>query len=413
MKSAIWVFIGMSVGTIPYVHGQDPVEERNDTAALELFEKRILPIFKSKQPSSCTECHLSGIDLKDYIHPRQETTFAALVKSGLVDTTHPDKSKILEFISRKPEKPNLITDKVRRQEYEAFRDWLRAAVKEPGILNAKLTQDLRGPDIPVEVIRHARSDRVLASFIDNVWNEVGRCAACHSPDRNQEKVKEHGEQISWIKLGDPQATMQHMLESSLIDSNKPEESLILTKPTLQVEHGGGQKMVVGDRTYKQFRRFIDDYAAMVNGKYRSKAELRDVGDEVAASSEIWLKLTGVPAEFDKMLMQVDLYRREGSGWSKHRWATSDRPVFGKGQLWQHSLSLTARRGSKRSEQMRNTPQLPAGRYLIKIYVDKERKLEKDFRAELEERDFVGEMELESRWPAGYQNMTVVQFPGVK
>ena len=36
---------------------------------------------------------------------------------------------------------------------------------------------------------------------------------------------------------------------------------------MQVEHGGGQKMVIGDRTYKQFRRFIDDYASIVQGKY--------------------------------------------------------------------------------------------------------------------------------------------------
>jgi mono/diheme cytochrome c family protein len=60
-----------------------------------------------------------------------------------------------------------------------------------------------GPTISNEVIRHARRDRVLASFIDNIWTEVGRCAACHSPDRNQKQVKEHGDQVSWIKLNDP------------------------------------------------------------------------------------------------------------------------------------------------------------------------------------------------------------------
>lgn len=32
----------------------------------EVFERRILPIFKSPNPSSCTECHLAGVDLKNW-----------------------------------------------------------------------------------------------------------------------------------------------------------------------------------------------------------------------------------------------------------------------------------------------------------------------------------------------------------
>jgi hypothetical protein len=114
---------------------------------------------------------------------------------------------------------------------------------------------------------------VLASFIDNIWTEVGRCAACHSPDRNQKQVQEHGEQVSWIKLNDPQATLDYMLEADLVNTKEPEKSLLLLKPTMQVDHGGGQKAVVGDKTYKQFRRFIDDYVASVNGKYPSAEDL--------------------------------------------------------------------------------------------------------------------------------------------
>lgn len=79
------------------------------------------------------------------------------------------------------------------------------------------------------------TDRVLAAFIEHVSTEAGRCAACHSPDQNQIHVQKHGEQVSWIK------------------------------PAMQVEHGGGQKMVAVDRAYKQFRRFIDDYAASICG----------------------------------------------------------------------------------------------------------------------------------------------------
>ena len=75
-------------------------------SSLAIFEKRILPIFQSAKPSSCAECHLSGVDLKEYIRPTQQQTFASLVSAGLIDLEQPDDSKILTFISRRPEQPS-------------------------------------------------------------------------------------------------------------------------------------------------------------------------------------------------------------------------------------------------------------------------------------------------------------------
>ncbi|MCH8922753.1 MAG: hypothetical protein IIA67_06350 [Planctomycetes bacterium] len=383
--------------------------------ALAVFNKRILPIMQAKNPSSCAECHLSGVDLKQYIHASQEKTFASMRDAGLIDVKDPDASKILEFIGRAPEKPTIVSAKVRKQELEAFRAWIHAAVKDPTLAKTKGDGKLLGPTIPDEVIRHARTDRVLASFIENVWTEVGRCAACHSPDRNQKQVAKHGEQVSWITLGNPQATLDYMLEADLIDTDKPEKSLILLKPTMQVKHGGGQKMVIGDRTYKQFRRFAEDYAATVAGKYKSADELPKAGEEVSVTSGIWMKLTGVPARYDKMLLQVDLYRwQDGDqpGWSKTRWATADRPAFGKGKLWQQSLSICATRGTLRAEKIA-AKRLPAGRYLAKIYLDRGGKLKGNYQYVLGERDFVGQVEITSRWPAGYGRMTVAEFPPAK
>jgi mono/diheme cytochrome c family protein len=384
-------------------------KQQQATASLAVFQERILPIFQSAKPSSCSECHLSGVDLKEYIRPTQQQTFVSLVGAGMIDTENPDESKILRFINRSPENPNLVTEKVRKQEYDAFRAWIRAAAADPQLLAAKGDAAPIGPQVPEEVVRHARRDRVLASFIDNIWTEVGRCAACHSPDRNQQQVNEHGDQVSWITLSDPQATLDYMIGNDLIDAENPEQSLLLTKPTLQLEHGGGQKMVVGDRSYKQFRRFIDDYAAMVQGKYTETDRLPNQSSEVSVVTDIWLKIEGVPTKYDKMLLQADLYRHTDSGWSEFRVATSDRPVFGKGNLWQHSLSLTAPRGSARASEI-ESQRLPAGRYLVKLSIDQTGKLQQDFTAELGEDEFVGQVEVESEWPAGYGRMTVVKFP---
>jgi hypothetical protein len=207
-------------------------------------------------------------------------------------------------------------------------------------------------------------------------------------------------------------TLDHLLENDLIDVKAPEKSMILLKPTNQEKHGGGVKITVGDRTYKQFRAFIDDYAAAVSGKYKAAADLPQPSRAVSQVSEIWFKLTDVPEKFDQLVLRVDLYRWDAArkSWSSECWASGDRLVFGKGKLWQQHLSVIAPRGSARAAEIRKSPALPPGKYLAKIYVDRENKLARQYPAELGEDDLVGQVEIESRWPEGYQQMTAVRFP---
>lgn len=281
------------------------------------------------------------------------------------------------------------------------------------MLKAPLPKQAAGPALPVEVIRHAREDQVLASFVENVWSEVNRCAACHSPEQNARQVQEHGERVSWIRPRDPAGTYRALVEAGLIDTDNPAQSLLLLKPTNTVKHGGGIKMVVGDRTYQQFRRFIDDYAATVHGKYKSAAELPRPSDEVSLATDIWFKLTDVPESFDQKLLQVDLYRADRAapnGWSTDRWASSDRQVFGKGQLWQHSLSLMAPRDAARNTGWKANATLPPGKYLVKVRVDRSGKLPSPSAKPLDDTDLVGEIVVDSRWPSGYGAMTVAKYP---
>lgn len=380
-----------------------------------LFEKRILPIFKSPKASSCTECHLSSVELRDYIQPTQEKTFAALVRGGLVDVKNPDKSKILEFISRKPEKPSLITDKIRQEEFEAFRSWLRAAVVDPELLAAKASSDAPATNVPVEVIRHTRKDRVLGSFVENVWSEMQRCVHCHSPEFNQKLAerqgKEYAEGISWIVPNDPAATMKRLGESELLNYKNPEKSLLLTKPTLQEKHKGGIKMLVGDRTYKQFLTFIEDYAAIALKQYSEAKQLPKPNPEVAIPSSIILRINEIPARFDKMPLHVELYRwNDGEKkWSTDRWATAEWKVVGKASFWQFKLHLTAPRESARAKELSKL-ELPAGQYLVKIFLDQRQNERKGSRAEWPKESFVGQVEVRSEWKPEPANMTVIRYP---
>ena len=73
--------------------GFQPFEQASadgqNLSALEVFKRRIVPIMNAKNPSSCSECHLSGMDLKQYSRPIQEETVASLRDSGLINVKHP------------------------------------------------------------------------------------------------------------------------------------------------------------------------------------------------------------------------------------------------------------------------------------------------------------------------------------
>lgn len=59
----------------------------------ELFNARIMPIFRSSDPSSCVQCHLSSVDLKNYILPSHKKTFLSLRDQGLINLETPKSRK--------------------------------------------------------------------------------------------------------------------------------------------------------------------------------------------------------------------------------------------------------------------------------------------------------------------------------
>jgi hypothetical protein len=387
-------------------------------APAEVFERRIMPIFKSPNPSSCTQCHLSGVDLKDYLLPSSEKSFLSLRDQGLIDVEKPARSKILSLIQMGGDGKagaNLIQEKVRKAEYEAFAAWIEACCKDPKLRDApKLdTAEQARPARPPEVIRYTRTDRLLESFERNVWSLRFRCMNCHTEGtpQNDKLRKEHGDRVAWFRKGGPEATMNYLRESKLIDLDRPEKSLLLLKPLGQVEHGGGIKIVPGDQGYKAIRTWIEDYAAVVKGKYVKAADLpaADTGP-LRFGSEVWFKLSDTPAEWGDKLLQVMIYAwdAEKKAWEAKPIATSDRAVAAKPRLWQHTLTLLATKGSKRAETWKSgKPALPPGRYLVRVHVDAAGRLSRDWQVTLGEGDFVGQAEVESRWPEGYGSMTVL------
>src|SRR5262249_55650935 len=180
----------------------------------KIFEERILPIFKSPDPSSCVRCHLASVDLKNYILPSAKDTFLALRDQGLIDLDKPENSKILTLINRganDPKAAGLITAKQQKAEYEAFAAWIKAWAADPALKNAPKPDN--PPALatkPSEVVRYARKDRMLESFEKNVWSLRFRCMNCHTEGTpaNTKHVQEYGERVAWFKKGGPEATME-------------------------------------------------------------------------------------------------------------------------------------------------------------------------------------------------------------
>jgi len=388
-----------------------------------IFEQRIMPIFKSPNPSSCTECHLAGVDLKNYILPSHEKTFVSLRDQGMIDFENPADSKILRLIAMgggTNQGAALISAKVREAEYSAFADWIQASARDPKLRSAAklVPAEIAKPSRPLEVIRHARNDRLLASFEENIWSQRFRCSGCHSPkgSENAKLVTEHGEQVSWMR-DTADATMRYLLDSENINVKQPERSRLLLKPLNEIKHGGGQKMLTGDLTYKAFRAWLDDYARTVSDRYASAAELpKPKAGPALFSTETWLKLTDTPPEWADRLLQVTLFAWDTNrrSWETEPIAISDRGVWGKGKLWQHNLALLAQRNSERAKQWtERKPSLPAGRYLLKVHVDVKERLKSDWNSTLGDAEFVGETIVESNWPKGYGKMTVVEASQVR
>jgi hypothetical protein len=242
---------------------------------------------------------------------------------------------------------------------------------------------------------------------------------CHTEGTpaNAKHVQEYGDRVAWFKKAGPEATMEYLLASKLVDLEKPEKSLLLTKPLGEVKHGGGIKIVLGDQGYKQIRAWIEDVAAIKAGKYEKAADLppKDTSPKQFAT-EAWLKLEKTPDAWGDKLLTVEVFAWDAraGAWEKEPVATSDRVVFGKGKLWQHTVTLLAAPGSERAKAWtQGKPTLPAGKYLVKVYVDGNEKVKKDWKASLGPEEYAGAIEVQAQWREGYGAMTIADASKAK
>ncbi|MGZ0172781.1 MAG: hypothetical protein ACKVHE_24855 [Planctomycetales bacterium] len=434
----------------------------------ELFNARIMPIFRSSDPSSCVQCHLSSVDLKNYILPSHEKTFLSLRDQGLIDLEAPARSKILTLIRMGDKdqdgKARRIHEKTRLAEYEAFATWVDACCKDPKLrTQPPLTKAERAaPASSNAVIRHARKSRVVDSFARNVWSQRMRYFPCHTPHeidpsngrhqvaiKNMKKFKElyPAELIERLKIfkESPEATLESLVTRSrntpkgqtpLLNLADPANSLLLLKPMSKVPpknadgsfdlpspndrpmtHMGGLKLHKNDQSYKSIISWMTDYAAVVNGQYKSVDELPA---DNWHGSKLGLRMIEAPADW-KVGTPVQLYVHQ---WNEASKSWADQAVaFTQGTVTpRHMVNgslflLKTKQSSGNDKHNAKNATLPRGRYQVRAYVDSDGLLAADPTLMLSEKHFVGQAEIKSaRWREGFrqaESVTGAAFAALK
>ncbi len=451
---AICLFTASLLGVFTSIDSTPPLEsdgaqrEANDTEALTLFENRIMPIFDSPDPSSCVQCHLSSVDLKNYILPSHEKTFLSLRDQGLIDVDNPKRSKILKLIEMgqadSDERSRLIHAKMRQAEYEAFVAWIQASCQDEKLrsLPPLDKSELAGPSSPNEVIRHSRKSRLIDSFTRHVWSQRMRCFPCHTQHeigpRQKVAIKkfskwheEYGDKMLIFKKS-PEATLRYLIEHSeatdsdhlpLLNLDDPTKSLLVLKPTSKIPpkkngqrsattyaepvyHMGGLKMHLDDHSYKAFVAWIEDYTNVTKGRYTS---IEDLPSDNWHPTKRVLRMRDVPESWKVgTAVQVFVHRmKPGQSEGSEQAVAFTQGTITPRKIVNGPLILLAPLGSTEYKKWKSQHnRLPPGKYLVKVYVDTAGKLQDDPALLLGSSDYVGQITIENaRWRVGFPKAT--------
>lgn len=377
----------------------------------EIYQRRVVPLLQSSQASSCSECHLQGLNLQEFLTSDPKVSFASLRARGWIDTEHPENSKLLQFISKKPGNSTALMDQVRKAELAAISDWIRASVQDPESLNAPLPE-LKDLKLDDKLIRHARKDQILHRFIEVVWSQLERCANCHSPDRNAKQVEKNGDRMSWIVPNSPAETLQLLEERKLIDAQALMASFLKTKALGKDDHGGGVKFPEGGLTDRQWELFLTDYAAIRRARYSHSNEIPRFDSIRTWRTGLHLRIKELPNLPAGQYAVVVMHRIDAEGNVSHEpTAIGEGRVSMDGASWGTSMQLIEPNQLRRTrESVDWSSLLPNGRYQLRWIVvdDSEISLQKVLAL-----PYTMQIEVDALWKSGHSEAKTILFSAFK
>ncbi len=267
-----------NAGPRPHEAGVADAAVCSPDEGLRLYDERIDPLFRDDRPSTCNQCHLSGINLRQYVQGSPCETYACMVEQHLVDEKHPERSKVLAWIERARPESELITQEVIDAEYNAFLEWISYNAtcsacesvacplpSDAGTFCPNEDADPHGETNDAGVVDPGgcTSDALETVFRTSVYSHRGRCAPCHF---NIAESAEYEAPV-WIEVAPDcetgsRITMDNVIRNGYVDLDAPEQSLLLLKPLAEsnggLPHGGGDKFDgADDPGYRSFLYFIE------------------------------------------------------------------------------------------------------------------------------------------------------------
>lgn len=344
--SRCWIMFAMVFGASSSILAETPAE---------LYQRRIVPLLQSPDGSSCSECHMQGMKLNDFMMLDPKATFASLRARGWIDTERPSESKLLEFIAKSSPHNEPSLERLRRAELDAIGEWIRLASNDPESLEAPIPE-LRDLKLDEPLIRHARKDRVLDRFVSVIWSQLERCANCHSPERNAKQVEKNGESMSWIVPKSPSETLSLLERRKLIDVSDPLKSLLLAKALGLEDHGGGVKFPQGGHTDREWSRFLEDYAAIRNRNYTESNQIPLMNSLATWRTGLHLKVHGLTPGSPEQFGLVVLHRIHCGEDGREAERVDPEPIaYGEGRVskdgvsWGTTLCVLSSHGGFRSD----------------------------------------------------------------
>jgi hypothetical protein len=274
--------------------GDSPRTEAADSRVCEptvqdaKFERYIEPLLTDARPSSCNQCHLSGVDVELFVRASACQTMACMLDQGWVDLERPEASKVLEFILQADPQSALITSDVIEREYDGFKAWIEYNAEcfasscgefdDPCVGSGEYGEVYTGDASP---LGSCEETALVQSFEQKVFAWRGRCQTCHNIEgAGAQSATWAIRPPAWIASGtdaeSARLTMYNVVGMGAVDVESPNKSNLLAKPLGQdmsyetelgtvvgVEHLGGLKIHPGgrDATLDDFASWIGEYVA--------------------------------------------------------------------------------------------------------------------------------------------------------
>lgn len=235
------------------------------------YQQYVEPFVSGTVAQSCSQCHMTGIDLSLYAQDTPCDTFACMVELGVVDVAEPEASEILRQIRMGD--PNSSVFDVER-EASAMLEWIAwnadcheevCGTIEHGVCSSGTGAASTGRT----PLGDCSEEDLLGVFWDSVIVDRGRCLVCHSDygqgrgtfgpcetsdDCELQQICHEGTcyapgpllaphffegvdgALQWGHPQDRQIglnTLYNVVALGLLDAERPLDSLLLTKPLLE------------------------------------------------------------------------------------------------------------------------------------------------------------------------------------